>query len=256
MRPRLNGGTLGGRQDYARMGHKKCLNERRLTRKQVSALVAEGAMVRRDLMECFRKVYHSGKINQPLVYELDGDRFLFVFDDNDLSIPGKGDIYPGDYFRRYARWSQRSRDDQLRHVSSVDHWFHFSSLKATLSSSIPRLTDELARTANLPRDALDLTYASLDPLSRQVELLGADAATQTIYDHLVAYVGEVIRLRTKGTWSADASDPSTPYPYVSANLHAPIMPINVVWAQLDDLDPVDLRRAAADEVRSARAKGQ
>ena len=227
----------------------------RLTRKQVRAIVAGGATLRPDLTECFREVYHSGKVNQPLVYELQGDRFLFVFAENDLSIPGKGDIYPGDYFRRFVRWRQRSRDDALWQVGSVAHWFHFSNLKATLPSSVARLTDELAKATNLSQDTLDFTYASLDSLSRYVDQLGGDAASQTMYDHLVAYIGEVIRLRTKGVWCVNASDPSTPYPYVAADLHAPIMPINVVWEQLDGLDPVDFRRAAADEVRSARAKG-
>jgi len=222
---------------------------------QVSAIVAEGAQLRPELMECFREVYRSGEINQPLVYELKDDRFLFVFDENDLSIPGKGDIYSGDYFRRFARWYERNRDDELRHVSSVAHWFHFSNVKATLPSSIVRLTDELASASNLPRDALDFTYASLDSLSRHVEQLGPDAASETMYDHLVGYVGEVIRVRTKGAWCIDASNPSEPFPYIAAERHAPIMPINVVWGQLNGIDPVDFRRAAAQEVRSARAKG-
>jgi hypothetical protein len=236
------------------MGQKRCLNARRLTRKQVSATVAEGATLRRDLMECFRQVYASGHIDQPLVYEMNGDRFLFVFDENGLTVPGKGDIYPGDYFRRFARWHQRTRDEPLRHVSSVAHWCHFSKLKASLPASISRLTEELARAANVPHEELDYTYASLDSVSRHVEQIGADVASQTIYDHLVAYVGEAIRVRTKGEWRVDSSEAPEPCPYVAAVGHAPIMPINAVWGQLDGLDPVDLRRAAADEVRHARAK--
>jgi hypothetical protein len=193
-------------------------------------------------------------VNQPLVYELEGDRFLLVFDKSDVSLPGKGDIYSGNYFRRFARWAERNRDDPSRHMNSVAHWLQFSNLKATLPSSIARLTDELGRRPNLVPGTLDFTYASLDSLSRHVEQLGEGAAAKTIYDHLVAYVGEVIRQRTKGTWSIDTNNPFEPYPFVAANQHAALMPINVVWQQLDGLDPVDFRRAAADEVRSARAR--
>ena len=72
---------------------------------------------------------------------------------------------------------------------------------------------------------------------------------------LVAYVGEVVRLRTKGVWKIGDEDPSRPYPYVAADRHARIMPINVVWGQLAGPDVVDLRRASADEVRTAKASG-
>jgi hypothetical protein len=235
------------------MRQKRCLNERRLTRRQVSDLIARGAKLRADLMRSFETTYASGYVNRPLVYELDGDRFLFVFAETDVSLPGKGDIYPGDFFRRWAQWNERFRNDKLLHGSSVSHWYHFSKLRGRLVSHIAPLVTELSKTIGASV-TLDFTYASLDLVSRHVEEVGLDRACETLYDHLVAYVGEVVRRRTKGIWTIDEAS-SELYPYVVADRHAPIMPINVVWGELIGHERVDLRRAAANEVRSARARG-
>jgi hypothetical protein len=103
-------------------------------------------------------------------------------------------------------------------------------------------------------DDLDLSYQSLDIVSEYVEGIGVGRAQQELYDQLVAYVGEVLRLRIQGRWEVNSND-QNPYPYLIGAKHAPVMPINVVWKQLSGLDPVDLRSAAANEVRRARTKG-
>jgi hypothetical protein len=102
--------------------------------------------------------------------------------------------------------------------------------------------------------SLDHSYPSLDPLSRYVDAIGRDAAQERFYDHLVAYVGEVMRVRAKGSWQLDASTPDESYPYIAAAQHAPIMPINAVWSAFLELDGADLRGATTHEVRSARAR--
>jgi hypothetical protein len=101
--------------------------------------------------------------------------------------------------------------------------------------------------------ALEMSYAGLAAASAYVESIGFDRAEREVYDHLVAYVGEVIRVRTRGKWRIDRQQ-GEPYPYVAAPKHAVIMPINVVWSELGGLNPPDLRTEAANEVRRARAK--
>lgn len=236
------------------MGNRKTLNPRRLTKRQVAELVATGATLREDLMRPFENTYASGYVSRPKVYELEGDRFLFVFDENDVSIPGKGDIYPGDYFRRFARWHDRVRQNALiGATSSVGHWRHYSKVGETLPSHIDDLLAELASAVHVAPEVLDFSYPSLDIVSRHVDSIGMDAAIETLYDHLVAYVGEVMRRRAEGSWRID--DRSTePFPYIEATQHGVIMPINVVWEQLDGLNEVDFRKAAANELRSARAR--
>jgi hypothetical protein len=78
-----------------------------------------------------------------------------------------------------------------------------------------------------------------------------ERAQREVYDQLVAYVGEVLRLRIDGRWQVN-SEGRQPYPYLVAAKHDPVMPINVVWAGLSGVDPVNLRVEAANEVRRTR----
>ncbi|MEZ4223518.1 MAG: hypothetical protein R3B13_21400 [Polyangiaceae bacterium] len=132
----------------------------------------------------------------------------------------------------------------------MSHWVHFSRLKAGLSPHVERLVKELA--GRLP-SGLDYSYASLDAVSAYVEAIGVDTAMVDLYDHLVAYVGEIIRRRTQGEWKL-RHDGADVYPYIRAPRHAIIMPINVVWGEFCSIEPVAFRTAAANEVRSARAR--
>src|SRR5438093_8372692 len=78
------------------MSRRRTLNERRLTRRQVQELIASGARPRPDLAATFKQTFSTGYKEQPLVYELEGERYLFVFDPADPGLGGKGDIYPAD----------------------------------------------------------------------------------------------------------------------------------------------------------------
>jgi hypothetical protein len=105
----------------------------------------------------------------------------------------------------------------------------------------------MSRTA----DDLDFSYRSLDVVSEYVEVIGVERAQQELYDHLVAYVGEVLRARIHGRWQVSRDHPQ-PHPYLVGAKHDPTMPINVVWQELSGLAPVNLRTAAANEVRRTR----
>src|SRR5262249_365200 len=174
------------------------------------------------------------------------------FDPADQRTGGKGDIYPADFFHRFVRWTARVSED-YRHgrASSVGHWAHYSARKQQLIGDVDTLIKQLRATmARTPND-LDLSYRSLDAVSEFVEGLGIERVQQELYDQLVAYVGEVLRSRLQGRWELNRNDPQ-PYPYVVAAEHDPIMPISVVWEQLSGLEPVNLRTAAANEVRRTR----
>ena len=93
------------------MGRKKTLNERRLTRRQVQELIVSGARPRPDLAATFEQTFSTEFKEQPLVYELDGERYLFVFDPADPNMGGKGDIYPAEAFHRFVRWRARVSED-------------------------------------------------------------------------------------------------------------------------------------------------
>ena len=229
------------------MAQKRTPNERRLTKRQVQELISSGARPRPDLSAALEPTSL-----QQLVYELEGDRYLVVFGEPVASLAGKGDIYAADYFRRFVRWLAKV-DEDAKHgrQGSVDHWAHYSALKHRLITNIDTLVARLRSTMSRTADELDFSYQSLDVVSAYVEGIGVERARQEIYDHLVAYVGEVLRLRIQGHWEVNNAD-WQPYPYLVGAMHDPTMPINVVWEQLSGLDPVNLRVAAANEVRRKR----
>ena len=87
------------------MARKKTLNERRLTKRQVEALIASGARARPDLTAALEDALLPSR-----VYELDGDRYLLVFGEFP-GLEGKGDIYAADDFHRFVRWSVKVNED-------------------------------------------------------------------------------------------------------------------------------------------------
>ena len=234
------------------MARKKTLNARRLTKREVQALIASGARPRPDLSAALEETFATGYKERPLVFELEGGRYLYVFDEQKPALGGKGDIYPADLFLRSVRWTGKVREDYAQgRGNSVSHWAYYSELKHELISNIDRLVDQLRSTMSRSRDELDLSYKSLDIVSKFVEDIGVERAQKELYDHLVAYVGEVLRLRIDGRWELDRKhDP--PYPYLVGPRHSITMPINVVWGELNGLDPVNLRAAAGNESRRTR----
>ena len=233
------------------MSRRQALNPRRLTKKQVEALISGGATPRPDLEQALENVSTRLGIR---VYELPESRVLWVFGDTVSGIAGKGDIYTLDYCHRFIRWADRvNMDSAAGRASSVSHWFHFSRVRTDLPDRVSRLVEELGHLVMGTHASLELTYAGLDAASDYVASIGVQRAQLEIYDHLVAYVGEVIRLRTRGEWKVETRSPES-YPCVVAAKHAVIMPINVVWSELSGLDSADFRKEAANEVRRARAR--
>ena len=229
------------------MAHKRTLNERRLTKRQVQELISSGARPRPDLSAAF-----DPTLLQSRVYELEGDRYLLVFGEQVSGLAGKGDIYSADDISRFARWTAKVGEDAKHgRQSSVQHWAYYSVLKDRLTSKIDTLVAQLRSTISRPADGLDFSYKSLDVVSEYVEGVGVERAQQELYDHLVAYVGEVLRLRIQGRWEVRRDDPQ-PYPYLVGVNHDPVMPINVVWGELSGYASMDLRAAAANEVRRKR----
>jgi hypothetical protein len=231
------------------MGKKKSLNAKRLTKKQVQELIESDGRLHEEFTSFFEETYSTGHKNQPQVYELSNDRFLFVFDPKGISIPGRGDIYSRDYFLRMIRWTQRVREDYANgRGSSVEHWIYYSKHGVQIINKIDELIDELVKCLGISHNQLDFSYKSLDILSGKAEDYGSEKIQTELYDNLVAYVGEVIRRKVKGYWVVREDYPNCEYPIVSVNQDV-LMPINVVWQELGGLEPMNLRKEAANEVR-------
>ena len=228
----------------------KSLNAKRLTKRQVQALIESEGKLHQEFTDFFEETYSTGYKNQPQVYELANERFLFVYDPKGISIPGKGDIYSKEDLLQMIRWTQKVRDDYANdRGSSGEHWRYCSKHKAQLVDRIGELVDELVRCLDIAHEQLDFSYKSLDIVSNKAENYGLEKVQSNLYDNLVAYVGEVIRKRVKGHWQVISdNDPSLNYPAISAN-EGILMPINIVWQELTELEPMNLRKEAANEVR-------
>ncbi|MBN3927624.1 hypothetical protein [Nostoc sp. NMS4] len=232
------------------MGNKNSLNHKRLTRKQVQDLIESEGKLHEEFTKIFEQTYSNEYKYQPLVYELPNDRFLFVFDPKGYSIPGKGDIYAKEYFLKWLKLTQRTREDIANNRgNSVSHWEYYSKHKIELVNNIDELINELAEQLHIYRHQLDLSYISLDVVSQKAEAYGIDYIETSLYDNLVAYVGEVIRHKKNGQWTINSSSGSENYPYISAGVNGVLMPINVVWQELSSLNSIDLRKEAANEIR-------
>ncbi len=229
------------------MARRATLNQRRLTKRQVKELISSGARPRPDLAAALEPTSL-----QQSVYELEGKRYLVVFGEPVPSLTGKGDLYAADVFHRFVRWVAKVDEDaEHGRQSSIGHWAYYSAHKHRLTENIDALVAQLRSTMSKTKDELDFSYQSLDAVSAYVEGIGIERAQREIYDHLVAYVGEVLKLRIQGRWEVNNRD-SQSYPYLVGAMYDPVMPINVVWEKLTRPAPENLRAAAANEVRRKR----
>jgi hypothetical protein len=227
------------------MGKKKTLNEKRLTKKQVQELIESEGKFHKEFTAIFSELLSDN----PHIYELSRERFLYVHDFKGTIIPGKGDIYPKEYLLRMMRWMQKVAEDCANgRGSSVEHWYYYSISKSRLINKIVELIDELARCLEISQNLLNYSYKSLDTLSRKAEDYGLEKVQFELYDNLVAYVGEVMRRRVEGQWVVNENCPGCDHPLISANKGV-LMPINVVWQELGGLEVMNLRKEAANEVR-------
>jgi len=236
------------------MGQRRTLNQRRLTKKEVQDIIRTEGRLHEEYTKFFEERYVTGYIKQDKIYELPGDRFLYVFDET--GIRGKGDIYSKDYFLKWKRKRERIREDcKNNRGSTVSHWLYYSKYKDEILSHQEELLTELSDRLKIDQKKLDKSYKSLDLVSSACAELDFDFIFKNLYDNLVIYVGEVIRQRVNGTWAINKTHAGGEYPYISIGLaQVQYMPINATWSSLEGLDPIDFRKQAADEVRLNASK--
>lgn len=238
------------------MGRKNQLNARRLTNQQVQDLIRTEGKLHEEFTAFFEEKYASGSVSRDEVYELEGKRFLYVFDPKGVSLPGKGDIYPDEYFQRFVNWVKRVRaDNAAGRSSSVDHWRFYSRYKSDLINHLDALAEELANKLDISRNLFDKSYASLDLISAACKQHGIDSVFESLYDNLVAYTGEVIRKRLNGVWEVNKTHSGGEYPFISIGFDSvQYMAINATWCALNGIDPIDFRKEAANEIRQQASR--
>ncbi|MGZ3777905.1 MAG: hypothetical protein ACXVI9_10105, partial [Mucilaginibacter sp.] len=154
--------------------------------------------------------------------------------------------------------NQRIEQDTIyKRLSSVDHWRFYSKHKNEITDHIEPLVAELSAKSGISQKNLDTTYESLDLVSAICQRYDPEVLYQELYDNLVAYTGEVIRKRVYGNWAINENFSGGKYPYISIGFkNIQYMPINAVWTAITGLDPIDLRKEAANEVRLNASKAK
>ena len=233
------------------MPGKRRWNGRRLSRKEVAALIESGATRRPDLEAQWSDAGIGLAVH---LYSVGADQTLQVFDTPySPGLRGKGHLLTRDDHEKFVAWAVRVRNDaRAGRLSSVSHWHFHSKLREAVPNHVDALLTDLAGLVGATA-GLEMSYAGLDVASRYIDTIGFERASHEIYDHLVAYAGEVMRRRARGEWRI-RRESDTSYPWIAAPDHAEINPVNAAWGVLTGLGQIDLRSGAANEVRRARGK--
>ena len=229
------------------------VNKRRLTKKLVECEIDKGSTFRADLSRLFSEVSRCGDyIEKPKVYELGSGDFLYVFDENDISIAGKGDIYTPEIFHRIVKKYERYLADKDKPIGdSVAMWRYFTKVGNDVINKVEELTSDLADELNIKKQNLDFCYRSLDEINEKLVALEIEEIRERYYDHLLAYVGEVIRHRVGGKWKLNENFAGDDYPYIDIEIQmCQLMPLNVLVEEFTKIMDLDLRRATANEIRA------
>ncbi|MGC1309280.1 MAG: hypothetical protein WA885_18825 [Phormidesmis sp.] len=227
-------------------------DKKRLTRKQAKALIELEGELDTALTAKFREE-RNGWVSEPKIYKLPENRYLYVFDEKDISLPGKGNIYTAEEMQRTIEW----REDVFMAIdrgggNSVEDWRYYSKLETQLIHHIEQLIKELSRTAEIKASRLDRSYKSLNLVSEYLIKIGYKRARGELFDHLVAYVGEVLRHRSEGKWhiiNRTSGEPDYPC-IIGPTGNGVMIPINAVWIALDAYGKCQLRQPTINEYRN------
>jgi hypothetical protein len=226
---------------------------RRLKKAEVKDYIDNhGAKLHEEYTKFFFEDYGTGYVKEDLVYELSNGDFIYVFDPKGHSIPGKGNYWERDRFLRFVRWTKKVKDDyKFGRASSVDHWRFYSKHGSLLINNGDQHLATICKELNIDNSLLDFSYESLGRIDTEVEKLPYGKVWETLYDALVFYVGEVIIKRIDGKWEIETVRYGEDYPFVTVEKSTLYyMPVNIVWQEIGGLNPCNLRKATADEIRT------
>lgn len=236
---------------YICMARSVTLNKKRLTRREVQALLAGGHNFNAQVT-----LEHNLLFDPPSsdMYDCPDGNFLLVFKDT-----GKGDIWPREIILRENERNRREAAlPQLRSMHNAQRWFYFSRAKNSFSRQIAELASGLFPKLGLREAAGNYSYASMDALSAMLNTMPTAAIEEEWYDDIVAYTGEVMRGRMPGSYWHFIPEEGENYPFIRNSetgiLCDPIVPL---WMSLIGGSLIDLRAETRAEMRrKSQLKGR
>jgi hypothetical protein len=227
------------------------MKRKRLSKKEVQEILSKGATLHDEYTAQINSKTATGVEFNPKIYVLPDDTFLWVYD-GEFYPKGKGDIFTRLEIEDYFILEQRNIENKkIRMSNAGENWHHYTKYGAKLIENIDKLVTDLFEKLDIPQNKLDFSYASLDLISDKLKPLGIEVTQKDYYDHLVAYIGEVIKRRIDGFWKINMTHSGGNYPYIAVEEadHFHYMPTNVVWYDMTPARFINLRKTTADEVR-------
>jgi hypothetical protein len=182
-----------------------------LTKKQVKDLLLQPGVVRDDLEDGILSTSYTLP---------DGGELIILSGGNGLRFTSRAD---------YIAEMEELRNRKPEHVLAG-----LLPQGESFPQGVPELIDRLAQIVGVEREKLDGSLESLTLLDRLVRRLGPERSmTAEFYPLLVAYVGEVMRQATGGTWRMKrvGEDLWEPWIVADGDWYNPFM---VVYRELDE----------------------
>jgi hypothetical protein len=227
------------------------MKRKRLSKKEVQEILTKGATLHQDYTVQIKSTTVTGVEFNPKIYVLPDDTFLWVFD-GEFYPKGKGEIFTRQEIEDYFILRERNKENRkIRKGNAGDNWHFYTKYGATLIENIDNLINDLADKLHIPKAQLDFSYNSLDIVSDKLKPLGIEETMKNYYDHVVAYIGEVIKRRVDGFWEVNTTHAGGDYLYIAVKevVHLHYMPTNVFWSDMTPSTFINLRKTTADEVR-------
>ena len=232
----------------------KTINDKPISRKETQTLAIKDGVFHQEYSDILTEKHDGKIITLRHVYSLPENRILYIRD-VDGKYDGKGNIYQKVEFEKFVKHIERMKEDvQNGRNSNISHWNFYSANKSKIAEKIPELLKDLSSILKTDTKTLNLTTNSLDALSSKIRDIDRKVVLTTLYDNLVAYIGEVIIKNSNNAigWGKDQNFDfpiiKTVYKNVSFN------PINVIWEELIKMNDADFRKAYGKEVRQVGSK--
>ncbi|MBF4515963.1 hypothetical protein IRZ71_06400 [Flavobacterium sp. ANB] len=193
--------------------------------------------------------FDNGNFILNQVFLISRNRILYIQEANQKK-GGQGLIFEKEYFDNFVFKLKRMKEDKENgRNSNFQHWSFYSKNKNSIINKVDQLQKDLARILETDINQLNYSTKSLDLLSKLVFDFGNVKAMTEIYDNLVAYIGQVIKMNSKKeiNWNLETN---FDFPIIVTDFKGVnYNPINIVWEELTNYDQIDFRKAYSKEMR-------
>ena len=221
----------------------------KLSKKEAFELANSEGLLNDEYTDFLTEKFENGNFILNQVFLISNNKILYIQEVNQKR-GGKGVIFEKQYFDNFIFKLKRMKDDiENGRNSNIQHWHFYSLNKNSIIDKVDELLKELAKKLEIDIKQLDYSTRSLDLLSKLVFEFGNVKAMTEIYDNLVIYIGQIIKINSKKetNWNLESS---FNFPIITTEFkNINFNPINIVWEELTNYERIDFRKAYGKEMR-------